>query len=69
MVGVNDGYTIGGDVRFCENNKWGYNMFEVAGEQWAKLRELVEAALDETAETRLALCDYMASLCPTAEQP
>lgn len=58
-------WTGGGEVRFCQNNKWGYREFTVEGEAWAKLRELVVALVElPTFERRDELVAHMNSLAP-----
>ncbi len=47
VFGKADDWRSDGGVRFCENNKWDYPMFEVSGDAWARLRSLCGASLED----------------------
>ena len=52
-------------VGFMENNKWGYDMFKVEGEQWKTLKELIINAVKKKDSDGFGAVDsYMQSLLP-----
>lgn len=60
-------YDFAGEVRFCQNNKWGYLEFKVEGEPWKKLVAMVKAHVaNPTKEGIEELRVYMNSLAPNA---
>jgi hypothetical protein len=52
-------------VGFMENNKWGYDMFKVEGEQWQSLKDLIINAIEKNDSDSFRAVDlYMQSLLP-----
>lgn len=50
-------------VGFMENNKWGYDEFEVKGFKWLYLKKLIITALEDQKENNFrAIDEYMQSL-------
>ena len=55
----------GGEVRFCESNKWGYPMFRVTGAAWVALRQCVATFAERPSHAaRGAIVDLLRRLAP-----
>lgn len=60
-----DGVDVPGWVGFCQNNKWGYEMFSVSQEQTVAVRDKCVAFVESPSkETATELFDLMQSLKP-----
>ncbi len=55
----------GGQVGFCESNKWGYPMFRVEGEEWEELKRKIISYLEHpSSKSRAEVNAYMISITP-----
>lgn len=68
LSGYGEGICEGDFVGFMENNKWGYQSFEVAGERWCRLRAMVAALVEgRTMAQHRELVAYMQELWRLAQ--